>query len=593
MSVALLGAAAVTRQMPTQLADVRVERSSKAIDLASGVLGALPNGQAPVLSCEQARTIAAQAREQLVSAPAALNAPAFALYLGDWLDPYGLWSAAPDAPIQATIDHLAADLATELDSSQPSQCGSFLKVGGEVKRWVDSLAVQYETANTWAGADPSVLSLSVFEGEKVTRPARDLTQTLASHAKTFRQLAGPSADGLVATAAARYFPNLTVEAWQRVVLSAAVRAYVQSIDPHGAWSPREEEGSLYESELAATPPPRLWERISATSFGIRIESGALSPFIDGDVVLTLAGVSAGGLPLEQAEVLGSQAASGRARAAATIWREGKVVALEVPLALSTVPTVPPELEVERIPYGSGEVLLITIHDVREDLGQSLATAMLKARSDRSFFGVVLDLRGNGGGDPDGASDALGLFMPGVPLFPMRRRGASVPAEHASVPPFVDQWRGPVATLVDAETASAAEMLAGALMAYDRGPSIGEHTFGKGCVQEYFPDQVGVGSMRLTTMLYAMPDGRAVQKVGIHPTFAFSFGASAGESEAQLGRAPEAWTGPDVRVPSSLRTPRSRWKGSGGKVGPCSDQAVCGALLALDEGEKRVATALHR
>ncbi len=544
----------------------------------------------------------AQARDQIVSAPRPIDAPSFARYLVDWLDPYGLWSAAPDAPIQAVIDRLASDLVRELEADGASQCASFDQVGGELKRWVDGLAVQFERAGAGVGAEPSALNgvvepsalaASIFEGETVTRPARDLTQTLAGHAKALRISVGPQAEELIVTAAGRYFPNLTVSTWQRVTLSAAVRAYVQSLDPHGAWSPREEEGTLHESELAAAPPAKCWDRITATSYGFRIVTGAVPPFLDGDVILSLAGVVAGGLPLEQAEQLGGLAASGRTPVVARVWRNDGLVVLQVPAPLGPNTVAPPELEVERIRYGSGDILLVSVRDIREDLGQGLTTTLLKARAERSFLGVVLDLRGNGGGDPDGASDALGLFMPGVPLFPMRRRNASVLPDHAAAPPPVDQWRGPLATLVDAETASAAEMMAGALMAYGRAPSIGEHTFGKGCVQEYFADVAGAGSMRLTTMVFALPDGRPLQKVGIEPTFPFAFGSTPVENEAQLGRAPESWSGADVRIPQSVKSARTAWPRSGGRVGPCSDDRVCGALALLSSEGKRVATALRR
>jgi carboxyl-terminal processing protease len=343
----------------------------------------------------------------------------------------------------------------------------------------------------------------------------------------------------------------------------------------------------------------LWDRITATSYGFRIVAGAFPPLLDGDVILSLAGVIAGGLPLEQAEQLGSVAASARSAVAARVWRDDGLVALELPPSSGSNAAAPPDLDVERIRYGSGDILLVSIHDVREDLGQSLTTTLLKARAERPFLGVVLDLRGNGGGDPDGAGDALGLFMPGVPLFPMRRRHASVLPDRAAVPPPLDQWRGPLATLVDAETASAAEMMAGALMAYGRAPSIGEHTFGKGCVQEYFADAVGAGAMRLTTMVFALPDGSPLQKVGIEPTLPFAFGAFGAfgsaqvDNEAQLARAPEAWSGADVRVPHSVRSHRTAWPGSGSKVGPCSDDRVCGALALLSSESKRAATASRR
>ena len=76
--------------------------------------------------------------------------------------------------------------------------------------------------------------------------------------------------------------------------------------------------------------------------------------------------------------------------------------------------------------------------------------------------MVLDLRGNGGGSTDGAIDALGLYLPGARLFPMKRRDGSLETDTAPEPARSDRWTGPVATLVDGSTASAAEMISGAL-----------------------------------------------------------------------------------------------------------------------------------
>ena len=91
------------------------------------------------------------------------------------------------------------------------------------------------------------------------------------------------------------------------------------------------------------------------------------------------------------------------------------------------------------------------------------------RGPRKLAGVVLDLRGNGGGSTDGALGALSLFLPGAPLFAMKRRDGTVETDRAPVPRERDRWTGPVATFVDGTTASAAEMIAGALAAYKRGP----------------------------------------------------------------------------------------------------------------------------
>jgi carboxyl-terminal processing protease len=169
---------------------------------------------------------------------------------------------------------------------------------------------------------------------------------------------------------------------------------------------------------------------------------------------------------------------------------------------------------------------------------------------------------------------------------MKRRDGSLETDRAPEPPGVDRWKGPIATLVDGDTASAAEMIAGALSAYRRGPTVGTTTFGKGCAQEYLDDDAQEGVVRLTTLLYALPDGSPVQRVGLTPTIRFPFGiADASDREAALPHAPPTWRGPDVRDRAVLAhaedgTWSTAWPPHGGNVGPCKDGEVCRALRLL-------------
>src|SRR5262249_13843582 len=153
----------------------------------------------------------------------------------------------------------------------------------------------------------------------------------------------------------------------------------------------------------------------------------------------------------------------------------------------------------------------------------------------------------------------------------------VEVERAPSPPVTDRWTGPVAALVDGDTASAAEMIAGALLSYHRGAVAGARTYGKGCAQEYLDDEAHAGVLRLTTLLFALPDGSAVQKVGIVPNIHLSL-APVAEHEASLVRALESWRGPDVRDAALVRD--GAWPPHAGRVGPCHDDTVCRALRAL-------------
>jgi carboxyl-terminal processing protease len=558
----------------------------------------LPSGRAPSLTCDAARTIVAQARGQLGYAPDRVDATAFAEATLDWLDPYGLWSVAPDAVVTGAFERRQRELIAELEGRGARDCAAATALGAALVPWVAHLRVIFDAARAQAGATDDLetaASAAAFEGATVTRPARILAETLGRRIGAIDRGFGPAGRAFVDAARSRYFPDNNASEWAGVVLAAAVRAYVPAIDPHGAWAPLDEESSVYEVDLEAHPPRRLWEKAERTAIGLKIESGATPPLADGDVLLSLAGLATAGLSYEQSEQLGFAASDLRPSAQAVVLRGGAMRPIttlvdgagEIKASASAVEDEE-DLPVERFEYGEGDALVVVIHDVRDDLGEELTRAVLRERErqGRPIEGVVLDVRGNGGGSTDGAIDALGLFIPGAPLFPMKRRDGSLETDRAPEPPGVDRWRGPVATLVDGDTASAAEMIAGALSAYRRGPTVGSTTFGKGCAQEYLDDDAQAGVVRLTTLLYALPDGTPVQRVGLVPTIRFAFGApDTADREAALPHAPPMWRGPDVRDRAVLAhaedgTWSTAWPPHGGNVGPCRDAEVCRALRVL-------------
>ena len=132
------------------------------------------------------------------------------------------------------------------------------------------------------------------------------------------------------------------------------------------------------------------------------------------------------------------------------------------------------------------------------------------------------------------------------------------------------------------------MIAGALATYRRGPTVGTATFGKGCAQEYVDDDAHAGVLRLTTLVYALPDGTPVQRVGLVPQIRFPFlpqtDGLSNEREAKLPHSAPPWRGPDLRDPA-MKTAETPWPTHGGNVGPCHDAEVCRALRTLG-GPKR-------
>lgn len=124
-------------------------------------------------------------------------------------------------------------------------------------------------------------------------------------------------------------------------------------------------------------------------------------------------------------------------------------------------------------------------------------------------GLVLDLRNNPGGLVTAALETASLFLkPGAKLVTVR--GRNVAEKSQTVPGGATPYEFPLAVLINAKSASASEIVAGALQDHDRATIIGESSFGKGLVQSVFPLSQGTG-VALTTALYYTPSGRSIQK----------------------------------------------------------------------------------
>ena len=127
--------------------------------------------------------------------------------------------------------------------------------------------------------------------------------------------------------------------------------------------------------------------------------------------------------------------------------------------------------------------------------------------------LVVDLRGNPGGLVDQAVGIAGSFLPAGSLVTSTQGRQPEKAKKLLVPKGTTTVSWPMAVLVDGGTASAAEMLAGALQDLDRALVVGSSTYGKGTVQSVFPLRSGAGAIRLTTGRYQTPSGRSIPRPG--------------------------------------------------------------------------------
>lgn len=124
-------------------------------------------------------------------------------------------------------------------------------------------------------------------------------------------------------------------------------------------------------------------------------------------------------------------------------------------------------------------------------------------------GLILDLRGNGGGLLEQAIELAGFFLPRGAVI-VSTEGRAVPASSFRAQQNGEMLRGPLAVLIDESSASASEIVSGAVQDWDRGVVIGRPSFGKGLVQRQIP--LGDGSaVRITVARYHTPSGRVIQR----------------------------------------------------------------------------------
>jgi len=147
-------------------------------------------------------------------------------------------------------------------------------------------------------------------------------------------------------------------------------------------------------------------------------------------------------------------------------------------------------------------------DCAKDVAQLVEEAR-KAKAD----GILLDLSKNGGGVLQSAVKITGLFIEAGAIVGVGT-GVGAPEVLVDYDPRI-QWEGPLVVLTSKASASASEILAGALQDYNRAVIVGDaHTYGKGSVQQMNPLPAGLGLLKVTTAKFYLPGGKSTQNIGV-------------------------------------------------------------------------------
>lgn len=179
-----------------------------------------------------------------------------------------------------------------------------------------------------------------------------------------------------------------------------------------------------------------------------------------------------------------------------------------------VPSVEWRLEGE----GDDAIPYVAVNQFGDETIAELKEALLnipKQTDARNLKGLVLDLRNNGGGYLDGAIDMVSLFQRQGKVVSVERREGALQSDYVSGRPLLPDT--PMVVLINGGSASAAEIVAGALFDNKRATLMGEKSFGKGTVQEVI-DLPGGSSLRVTVARWLTPSGHDLSKQGITPEY---------------------------------------------------------------------------
>jgi carboxyl-terminal processing protease len=301
------------------------------------------------------------------------------------------------------------------------------------------------------------------------------------------------------------------------LLQAAIRGMVSSLDPYSAYLDGDEYDDIKISSSG---------QYSGVGIEVSMEDGqvvvvapldgspaAIAGIRSGDVIATIDGVQVSTTTL--ADTIGRMRGKEGTSVKIGILREGSTEPLQITLKRSRVQLHSVSSELLQAGYG-----YVRIAEFSETTGEELTAALkgLRTKNGAPLKGLVLDLRNNPGGVLEAAVAVADAFLDSGVIVSAKGRTAESKFEMSATPG--DDLNGaPLVVLVNGGSASAAEIVAGALKDHHRATLMGRTTFGKGSVQTVMP--LGQDrAIKLTTSLYYTPSGVSINHRGIAPDIEF-------------------------------------------------------------------------
>lgn len=355
--------------------------------------------------------------------------------------------------------------------------------------------------------------------------------------------------------------NYVTEVDDKELLENAIRGMLEGLDPHSAYLDAE---AFRDMRISTSG------RFGGLGLEVQMQDGfvkVIAPIDDtpaakadiqsGDLIIKLGDTPIKGLSLQDAvkKMRGKPGSS----IVLTILREGRAEPLLVTLERAVI-----KVKSVRSELLSGGLAYLRISQFQVETGPNLAEALdrLKTENKGKLNGAVLDLRNNPGGVLNAAVEVSDLFLDdGLIVYTEGRNNNTRQDFSAEKGDGLDGQ--PLVVLVNGGSASASEIVAGALQDAGRAVIMGERTFGKGSVQTISGLENGDG-VKMTTARYYTPKGRSIQAEGIVPGIKLEKVTIAASNQRESGGIKEADLSGRLDNPNS--SPGNGASEAGGKSG---------------------------
>lgn len=299
------------------------------------------------------------------------------------------------------------------------------------------------------------------------------------------------------------------------LVEAAINGMLTSLDPHSSYmdsksfrdmqvQTRGEFGGL---GIEVTQEDGLVKVVTPIDDTPAAKAGVMT----NDLIFAIDGENVQGLTLNQA--VDKMRGAVNTPVTLTIVRGEKKEKQDIKLVRAVI-----QIKAVRARKEGDDIAYIRITQFNEQTFDGLKAAMLKYPSEipaDQFKGFIIDLRNNPGGLLDQSIAVVNAFIERGEIVSTRGRNADETQRYNARAADLSKGK-PVVVLINGGSASASEIVAGALQDHKRATIIGTRSFGKGSVQTIIPLGQNNGALRLTTARYYTPSGRSIQAKGIEP-----------------------------------------------------------------------------